>query len=117
MLLTSSGIYGVLAFAIARRSRELAIRAAIGASRREQLRLVVAHSGRLLGIGLACGVTLTFGLSRVVRAMGGGGSFYDPPLPAFVIPVVIVLIVGAIATWLPMRRVLRINAAALLRTN
>ncbi len=117
MLLTSSGIYGVLAFAIARRSRELAIRVAIGAARGNQIRLVMAHSLRLVAIGSTCGVALTFGLSRVVRAAGGAGSLYDPPWPAFVLPVLVVVIVAALATWIPTRRALRINPALLLKAN
>jgi predicted permease len=114
LLLTSSGVYGVLAFAIARRSRELAVRVAIGAAPRDQVRLVIARSARLVGAGLVFGVGVTFGLSRVVRAAGGAGSLYDPPWHAFVIPVAIVIAVGAVATWLPTRRVLRINPARLL---
>ena len=117
MLLTSSGIYGVLAFAIARRSRELAIRVAIGAARGNQIRLVMAHSLRLVVIGSTCGIALTFGLSRVVRAAGGAGSLYDPPWPAFVLPVLVVVIVAALATWIPTRRALRINPALLLKAN
>ena len=117
MMLTSSGIYGVLAFAIARRSRELAIRMAIGAARGNQIRLVMAHSLRLVAIGSTCGVALTFGLSRVVRAAGGAGSLYDPPWPAFVLPVLVVVIVAALATWIPTRRALRINPALLLKAN
>ena len=117
MLLTSSGIYGVLAFAVSRRSRELAIRVAIGADRGQQIRVVVAHSLRLVLIGSACGIALTFGLSRLVRAAGAAGSIYDPPLPAFVIPVVIVMIVAALATWIPTRRALRVNPASLLKAS
>jgi len=117
MLLTSSGIYGVLAFAVTRRSRELAVRVAIGASRRDQIAFVALHSLRLLGLGSALGVALTFGLSRIVRAAGGAGSLYDPPWPAFVLPILVVLVVGAIATWLPTRRALRISPSLLLRTN
>ena len=77
MLLTLSGIYGVLAFAVSRRSRDLAIRVAIGADRGHQIRLVMAHSLRLVLIGSACGIALTFGLSRLVRAAGAAGSIYD----------------------------------------
>jgi predicted permease len=117
MLLTAAGIYGVLAFAIARRAREIAVRVAIGATRMNQMQLVTLHSLRLLGIGIGCGVALTFALSRVVRAVGGGGSLYDPPWPAFVIPVLTVLLVGVVATWVPTRRALRINPALLLKTN
>jgi ABC-type antimicrobial peptide transport system permease subunit len=117
MMLMSSGIYGVLAFAISRRSRELALRVAIGAARGNQIRLVMTHSLRLVLIGSTCGIGLTFGLSRVVRAVGGAGTLYDPPWPAFVIPVVIVIVVAALATWFPTRRALRINPALLLKAN
>ena len=86
MLLTAAGIYGVLAFAITRRSKELAVRVAIGASGRDVVRLVTAHSLRLIAAGVFCGVGATFALTRVVRASGGGGSVYDPAWPAFAIP-------------------------------
>jgi|RhiMethySRZTD1v2_1073278.scaffolds.fasta_scaffold00140_62 putative ABC transport system permease protein len=115
MMLTSSGIYGVLAFAVARRSRELAIRVAIGADRGNQIRLVMAHSARLVLIGALFGTALTFGLSRLVRAAGGAGSLYDPPWPAFVAPVLLVGVVAALATWIPTRRALRVNPASLLK--
>jgi len=117
ILLTSSGIYGVLAFAVSRRSRELAIRVAIGAYRGNQIRLVMAHSLRLVLIGSTCGIALTFGLSRLVRASGGAGSLYDPPWPAFVLPVFVVLLVAMLATWIPARRALRVNPALLLKAN
>jgi hypothetical protein len=80
MLLTTAGIYGVLAFANARRSRELAVRVAIGASGRDLVRLVTAHSFRLVALGSSCGIGVTFVLARVVRASGGAGSIYDPGL-------------------------------------
>jgi ABC-type antimicrobial peptide transport system permease subunit len=117
MMLMSSGIYGVLAFAVSRRTRELAIRVAVGAERSNQIRLVIAHSLRLVLIGATCGTALTFGLSRLVRAAGAAGSLYDPPWPAFVFPVVVVMIVAALATWIPARRALRVNPALLLKAN
>jgi putative ABC transport system permease protein len=115
MLLTTAGIYGVLAFAITRRSRELAVRVAIGATGPDLVRLVTAHSLRLVVLGTVCGIGLTFALSRVVRASGGAGSIYDPDWPSFVVPVAIVALIGAAATWIPSRRALRINPAAVLR--
>jgi hypothetical protein len=115
MLLTAAGIYGVLAFAIARRSREFAVRVAIGASHRHIVRLVTTHSARLIGAGTICGIGATFALGRIVRASGGGGSFLDPEWTAFAVPVVILAVVGAIATWVPARRVLRIDPARVLR--
>ena len=116
LLLTAAGIYGVLAFAIARRSKELALRVAIGASNRDIVRLVTAHSLRLVSAGTLIGIGATFALSRIVRASGGGESFLDPGWPAFIIPALIIASIGLIATWVPSRRALRINPAVLLRT-
>jgi putative ABC transport system permease protein len=116
MLLTTAGIYGVLAFAIARRSRELAVRVAVGATGWDLVRLVSAHTLRLLAAGATAGIAVTFGLSRIVRARGGAGSIWDPGVQAFVVPLLIVIVIGAIATWIPSRRALRINPAELLRT-
>ena len=115
MLLTTAGIYGVLAFAIARRARELAVRVAIGATGRDLVRLVSAHSLRLVLLGSACGVGLTVALSRIVRASGGAGGVYDPDWPSFVVPVAIVAAIGAAATWIPSRRAMRIDPAVVLR--
>jgi putative ABC transport system permease protein len=116
MLLMSSGLYGVLAFAVSRRTRELAVRMAIGAEWATQVRLVMAQSLRLAVLGSACGIALTFGLSRLVRAAGGEGSLYDPAWPAFVLPVFLVLVVAMLATWVPARRALRVDPARLLRS-
>lgn len=116
LLLTAAGIYGVLAFAIARRSKELALRVAIGAGQRDILRLVTSHSLRLIAAGTAVGIGATFALSRVLRASGGAGSFLDPDWRAFLAPVVIIGVIGAAATFVPSRRALEIDPAVLLRT-
>ena len=114
ILLTAAGIYGVLAFAVSRRATELAVRMAIGATGRDLLRLVAAHSLRMLGLGTAIGIALTFALTRV--AQGRGGVFDSPGWEAFVAPMMIIAVVGAIATLIPMRRAIKINPATLLRT-
>jgi ABC-type antimicrobial peptide transport system permease subunit len=57
-----------------------------------------------------------FALSRLVRAGGGAGSMWDPALHSFLLPVVVVVAVGAIATWIPSRRALKIDPVVLLRT-
>jgi len=115
MLLTTAGIYGVLAFAIARRSRELAVRVAVGASGADLVRLVIGHAMRLVAMGALLGVGFTFALSRIVRAAGGGGTIFDPPVQAFIIPVLIVIAIGTLATWIPSRRALKIDPAVLLK--
>jgi putative ABC transport system permease protein len=115
MFLTASGIYGVLAFAVTRRSRELAIRMAVGATSADVTRLVGLHGLRLLGAGTLLGGGLTFALARLVRASGGGGSMFDPGLPAFLVPVLLVLTVGVLAMWVPSRRARLIDPAVLLK--
>jgi predicted permease len=116
MLLTTAGIYGVLAFALTRRARELAVRLAVGAGPHDLIRLVIAHTARLVVTGSLVGVAATFGLSRLVRAGGGAGSIYDPPVHAFIVPVLIVVVIGGLATWIPSRRALKIDPIVLLRT-
>jgi predicted permease len=116
IMLTAAGIYGVLAFAVARRSKELALRIAIGAGSRDIVQLVTLHSLRLVALGTGIGIAATFALSRVVRASGGGGSFLDPEWPAFVLPVVLIAMIGLAATLVPSRRALGIDPSVLLRT-
>jgi ABC-type antimicrobial peptide transport system permease subunit len=114
-MLTSAGIYGVLAFAIARRARELAVRVAIGASGSDIVRLVVGHTVRLVVTGSIAGLVAMLGLAKIVRAGGGAGSIWDPSVMAFVVPIVLVCGVAAVATWVPSRRALSIDPAVLLR--
>jgi ABC-type antimicrobial peptide transport system permease subunit len=116
LMLTAAGIYGVLAFAITRRARELAVRLAIGATSKDVAWLIATHAARLVGTGTLIGIAITFALSRIVRAGGGAGTIYDPAFISFVLPVLLLAGVGLLASWVPSRRALRINPAILLRT-
>jgi predicted permease len=113
ILLTAAGIYGVLAFAIARRAKELAVRAALGATALDLVRLVTAHSLRLVAIGIVLGVGATFTLSRL--AQGEGGVFDSPRWSVFAIPAAIIVIIGLIASYVPSRRAALIDPAVTLR--
>ena len=115
LLLTATGIYGVLACGMARRSRELAVRVAIGARGSDLVRLVSAQTLKLVTLGSLFGIGVTFALARAARAGGGAGSVFDPPAEAFLVPVVIVLTVAALAAWVPSRRAVRIDPSVLLR--
>jgi ABC-type antimicrobial peptide transport system permease subunit len=106
----------VLAFAITRRSRELAVRVAIGATSSDIVGLVAAQSARIVCTGAGAGLAATFALTRIVRATGGAGSIFDPAPHVFVAPAAIVLLVAAVATWVPSRRAARIDPSVLLRT-
>ena len=116
VLLTTAGIYGVLAFAVARRAREMAVRVAIGASGHDLIRLVTMHTLRLVGTGGAIGIGLTFALGRLVRASGGAGSMFDPTLVAFLVPIGVILVSAVLATWFPARRAAAIDPVEMLRT-
>ena len=84
--------------------------------RSEVVRVVIVQSLGLLTTGSALGVAVTFGLSRMVGAAGGdGSSFGTPGWEAFAIPVLVVLGVGALASWIPIARALRIDPAMLLK--
>jgi hypothetical protein len=114
MLLTAAGVYGVLAFAVSRRATEFAVRAAIGARRVDLIGLIASQSARVISLGLFCGVGIAFALTRL--AQGSGGIFDSPGWPAFVIPMLIVAVIGSFATWIPARRAMRADPATLLRT-
>jgi putative ABC transport system permease protein len=113
LLLVAAGIYGVLTFAITRRSRELAIRLALGASHADLLRLVMRQSARLVAAGAVIGIALTFVLTRL--AQGRGGIFDSPGASAFLVPLLVIVVVGAAATLGPFRRALRVSPVSLLR--
>ena len=116
ILLTMAGIYGVLAFAIARRGRELAVRVAVGASASDVVRLITAQTLRLVAAGSILGLLLMFALARLVRSGGGAGSIWDPAIHSFALPVLVIGVVSALATWIPSRRALKIDPVVLLRT-
>jgi predicted permease len=118
LFLTATGIFGVLAFAVSRRAKELALRVAMGAGPYDVFRLVAAHSIFLTAAGSAVGLLIMFGLTGLVRALGGAESALDTQSSlAFTIPVLIVSVIVALATWLPARRALSIDPARILRAD
>lgn len=113
VLLAATGIYGVLAFAMSRRARELAVRLALGASRRDIVSLVAAQGLRLVGAGAVCGIGATWLLTRA--AQGAGGVFDRPGWATFGAAGILLAVIGIAATWLPARRAMRLDPAAVLR--
>jgi ABC-type antimicrobial peptide transport system permease subunit len=113
LLLAGAGIFGLVAFAVTRRTREIGIRVALGASRSNVVRAVTMDSIILTLIGLAFGVCAWFVLGRALSKLLVGSGPTDYLIVGGV--VVLVLLTTLTACWLPVRRALRINPIEALR--
>lgn len=113
MLLAGLGVYGVVAYAAAQRTRELGIRMALGAQRRDILRLVVRDGLVHAGIGVAVGLVASLALTRVLSSLLYGIGTADPLSFAGVASVTVAL--ALLASYLPARRATGIDPAEALR--
>jgi ABC-type antimicrobial peptide transport system permease subunit len=113
LLLAAVGVYGVTAYAVARRTREIGIRLALGAGRGSVVALVLRQSMTLVTIGSAAGLLLGAGAGRLLAASRFGTPALD--LPVFAAAAVLFAAVGLVASYLPVRRATRINAMEALR--
>jgi putative ABC transport system permease protein len=113
LVLASIGLYGVMALGVTQRTREMGIRLALGAQRRDILNLMLGQGARLIGIGLAVGLAGALALSRAASSLlyGFGGS--DPATLACV--ALLLAAVALLASYLPARRAMRIDPLAALR--
>jgi len=78
LVLAALGIYGVLSYVVSQRRREIGLRIAIGASRWDIVRAMLAYAGRLTGAGLAIGVVAALGATRLLTSLLYGVSAVDP---------------------------------------
>jgi ABC-type antimicrobial peptide transport system permease subunit len=107
------GLYGVLAYAVTQRQREIGVRMALGAQRRDVLSLVVGHGMRLVLVGICIGLAAALGFSRVLQTLLFGVEPSDP-LTFSVIPLLLAA-VALFACWLPARRAARVDPIEALR--
>jgi len=114
LLLAAVGIYGVLAFAVRERTRELGIRLALGAQRRDVLRLVLGRAAALTACGLAAGAGAALLATRAMRSLLFGVEPADPVTLAVVAAGVAAM--ALLASWLPARRASRIDPNHALRS-
>ena len=113
LLLASLGLYGVTAYAVARRRSEIGIRMALGAAPSSVVRLVLGRVTMLVAIGVIVGTGISLWATRFVAALLYGLEPRDPI--TLVGSAVILATVGAIAGWLPAYRASRIDPAEVLR--
>jgi predicted permease len=112
LLLASVGLYGVLAYAVTQRSREIGLRMALGATYTNVTALVVRHGLTLTGIGLAIGVGASFVVGRFLKTALYGVNTTDPITLAAVGAVLTV--VALVACFIPARRASRVDPIAVL---
>jgi len=113
LLLSAVGLYSVMAYIVSQRTREVGIRMALGAQRRDVLRLMAAYGMSLALLGLAIGLTLAFALARALSAVLIGISVYD--LTIFLTAPVLLALVAAAACFFPARRATKVDPLVALR--
>ena len=113
LTLASLGIYGVVAYSVAQRTREMGIRLALGATPQQVLRLVLGHGMRLVALGVVMGVAGALGLAQFVRGFLYEMSPADPV--SFLAATAVLGVIALLSCYVPSRRVLRVDPMVALR--
>jgi predicted permease len=113
LLIATCGLYGLMAYAVTQRRREIGVRMALGATRHDVLRLVLTRALLIVVAGVLIGLAAAAAVTRVLQTFLFGVTSTDPIV--FTIVTVLLLTVGLMAAWLPARRATRIDPWAALR--
>ncbi len=114
LVLATSGLFGVIAYSVSQRTREVGIRMALGAQHGDVLRLVMRQGLRLAGLGIVVGLVGALGVTRLLRGLLFGVTA-TAPLTFIAVPLVL-LAVALLACWLPARRAARVDPMVALRS-
>ncbi len=113
LILAGIGIYGVISYSVAQRTHEIGIRAALGAQRRDLLRMVLGQGVTLALVGIAAGIIAAAAVGRLMSTLLFSVSAYDPA--TFVAVAAALLAVAAAACYFPARRAMRVDPMVALR--
>jgi len=113
LLLAVAGIYGVMAYSVAQRTREFGVRIALGANAREVARLVLGQAAKTAAVGVVAGIAGSFALTRVMQSLLFGVSATDPFTFAGV--AALLTLVALLASYIPARRATKVDPMVALR--
>jgi predicted permease len=114
LLLSLVGVYGVISYSVARRTREIGIRSALGARPEQLVRSFAQNGVQLAAIGVVCGGLAAWYLTRFLQSLLFGVKTTDPMTWAAVIPAL--FMAATLASWLPARRTVRVDPTEALRS-
>jgi ABC-type antimicrobial peptide transport system permease subunit len=114
VVLATTGVYGIMAYAVSRRTREIGIRMALGAAPSQVARVVLTRTAILLVVGMTVGFATAFAGGEFFAQILYGISAYDPL--TYLCALALMAVVAFVACWVPARRAIKVDPLMALRT-